>query len=370
MDDKTYRAMVVREAPEGGFSRSIEECRVADLPAGDLLIRVQYSSLNYKDALSASGNRGVTMKYPHTPGIDAAGVVEACETGAFDVGQKVVVIGRDLGSNTWGGYGRYVRVPSEWAVPLPEGMSLKESMLYGTAGYTAADSVLAVMDHGVTPEMGEVLVTGASGGVGSLAVAFLAKSGFKVVAASGKPQAVEMLKGLGASEVIPREEVLVSPKKPLARTRWAGVVDTVGGEYLDSAIRSTVLHGAASCCGMIASADLKTSIFPFILRGVALFGIDSAWSPPARRERIWGKLASDWRLGTSEGDVSACAGNSSIGNSIAGNSSAGGAGAGGSRGCGDVSRVVTDCTLEELDDKIELILKGGVMGRVRVCVSG
>lgn len=347
MDTSKYRALVVHEGSEGRFVRRIEERNVDGLPAGDLLIRVHYSSLNYKDALSASGNRGVTMNYPHTPGIDAAGVVAAVGRGDFAVGQEVVVIGRDLGSNTWGGYGEYIRVPAEWAVPLPKGMSLKESMLYGTAGYTAADSVLSIMEHGVTPEMGEVLVTGASGGVGCLSVAFLAKAGFTVVAASGKHDAAAMLRDLGAASVIPRDEVLVPAKKPLAKMRWAGVVDTVGGEYLDSALRTTMMHGAASCCGMIASAEVKTSIFPFILRGVALLGIDSAWSPAARREQIWGKLAGDWRLGSSDGGVSACEG---VG--------------------GDLSGVVTDCTLDELSEKIDVILKGGIMGRVRVRVSG
>ncbi len=329
MNSTLYRALVVREASAGAFTRTIETLNTSDLPEGDLLIRVHYSSLNYKDALSATGNRGVTRNYPHTPGIDAIGVVETADCDAFSPGQQVIVTGRDLGMNTAGGYGEYIRVPASWAIPLPTGLTLRESVIYGTAGFTAAASVLRLQEFGVSPEDGDILVTGATGGVGSLAVAILTAAGYRVVAASGKPDAVGFLENLGAKSVIPREEVIPSTPGPLAKGRWAGVVETVGGEYLDAAIRTTKLHGAVTCCGMIAGNSFSTSVFPFILRGVALFGIDSAEYPMNRRLKLWANLAGPWKVPNLE-------------------------------------TLASECDLESLPQRIEAMLSGKSLGRVIV----
>ena len=299
MSGKTFRGSVVREE-NGRFMRAVEERTTADLPAGDLLIKVSYSSLNYKDALSATGHRGVTRHYPHTPGIDAAGLVEAGGTGQPDdvaPGDEVIVIGHDLGMETDGGFGQYIRVPSEWAVRRPETLSLFESMIYGTAGFTAAMCVERLLVAGVAPDQGEVLVTGATGGVGSVAVAILAQLGFRVVAATGKAAAQEaFLHRLGAQVVVGREQVQDHSGRPLLSGRWAGVVDTVGGEILATAIKATQPGGAVACCGNVAAAELHTTIFPFILRGVSLLGVESAHCARPTRRRIWEKLAGDWRI--------------------------------------------------------------------------
>lgn len=290
-----FRTYWVEEQPDGAFRRSIVERSVADLPPGDLLIRVAYSSLNYKDALSAAGNRGVTRKYPHTPGIDAAGVVAESVSPAFQPGAEVIVIGYDLGMNTAGGFGEYIRVPAGWAAKRPAGLSLRESMALGTAGFTAAQSVQALVAHGVQPGGGEVLVTGATGGVGSVAVALLAQLGYAVTAATGKTEEADYLRGLGASLVIPRQEVDDTSSRPLLRERWAGVVDTVGGNILATAIRATRLAGSVAACGNAASPNLALTVYPFILRGVNLLGIDSANVPIGERAALWNRLASEWK---------------------------------------------------------------------------
>ena len=295
MDEKSFKAMVVEEAGDKTFTRRIATRSTADLPAGEVLIKVSYSSLNYKDALSATGNRGVTKNYPHTPGIDAAGVVEACATDAFQPGQAVLVTGYDLGMNTPGGFGGYIRVPAAWVVPLPAQLSLKESMIYGTAGFTAALSVLRLADHGIDPERGEILVTGATGGVGSLAVAILAKAGYQVVAATGKAERAAFLSDLGAAEVIPRQAVQDASGRPLLSGRWAGVVDTVGGDILATALKSTQYGASVACCGLVASPQLSTTVFPFILRAVNLLGIDSANCDRATRLKLWSRLADEWK---------------------------------------------------------------------------
>ncbi|MFP4030582.1 MAG: YhdH/YhfP family quinone oxidoreductase, partial [Desulfococcaceae bacterium] len=281
-DAQTFKAMVVEEAEKKTYTREIKERAISDLPDGDVLVRVHYSSLNYKDALSAVGNKGVTRSYPHTPGIDAAGVVEQSKDSAFTPGDEVIVTSYDLGMNTDGGFGQYIRVPAGWVVPLPEGLSLRESMIYGTAGFTAGMSVAAVA-HAVPPEKGDILVTGATGGVGSLAVGILSKIGYKVTAVSGKSDAEGFLKKLGAQAVIGREEASDDGGKPMLKGRWAGAVDTVGGEILATAIKSTDLHGTVTCCGLVASPDLPINVFPFILRGVTLVGIDSQNCPMDRR---------------------------------------------------------------------------------------
>ena len=290
----SFKALIVEETGKDQFVRNIKNKSISDLPAGDVLIRVAYSSLNYKDALSAIGNRGVTRKYPHTPGIDAAGTVEACDSGAFNIGDNVIVTSYDLGMNTSGGFGQMIRVPVEWVVPLPQNLSLKESMIYGTAGFTAGMSVYA-LTHTVKPEDGEVLVTGATGGVGSIAVAILNRLSYKVVAVSGKAGAADFLLDLGAARIIGRDYLEDKPNRPLLKGTWAGVVDTVGGGPLVTAIKSTQPWGTITTCGMVASPDLNMTVFPFILRGVRLIGIDSQNCPMQHRRRVWERLATDWK---------------------------------------------------------------------------
>lgn len=296
MTEKTFKAMVVREGPEKTFTRAIEQRTLSDLPEGDVLIRVTHSSLNYKDALSATGNKGVTRSYPHTPGIDAAGEVVESDAAEFTPGDRVLVTGYDLGMNTAGGFGRYIRVPAEWAAPIPDNLSAEQSMAYGTAGLTAALSVFHLESRGIAPEGGQILVTGATGGVGSLAVSFLARAGYEVIGVSGKSDAESFLKDLGAASVISREDATDESGRPLLKARWAGVVDTVGGEMLATAIKSTKLHGSVTCCGNVASADLPLTVYPFILRGISLLGIDSQNCPMDVRRRLWAKMANEWRI--------------------------------------------------------------------------
>ncbi len=295
MNGKIFKALIVEENKSGDFSMSIKKKAVKDLPKGDILIRVKYSSLNYKDALSASGNRGVTRKYPHTPGIDAAGTVVESTDENFKAGDDVVITGYDLGMNTCGGFEQYIRVPASWVVRLPKGLSLGESMIFGTAGFTAAMSVHALVAR-VKPEDGEILVTGATGGVGCLSVAILAELGYSVTAVSGKPEGQKFLSRLGAQDVIGREEVSDPAKKPILQARWAGVIDTVGGEMLAAAIKSTKPWGTITCCGNVASPELPLTVFPFILRGVTLVGIDSQNCPYDYRVHIWNHLAKDWKV--------------------------------------------------------------------------
>lgn len=295
MMEQTFHALVVRKQEDGTCTRAIEERRIADLPPGEVLIRVQYSSLNYKDALSANGNTGITKKYPHTPGIDAAGLVAESSDPAFKAGEEVICTGYDLGMNTAGGMGQYIRVPAAWVVRPPEGLPLLDAMRYGTAGFTAALSVLALRDNGVTPEAGEVLVTGATGGVGSVAVHLLSRLGHRVTALSGKPEAEPYLRDLGATALLSRQELLDKADKLLMPARWAGALDTVGGPILAAAVKSVGMDGVVTCCGNAASEDLPLNVYPFILRGARLIGIYAANCPMDRRLRVWNTLA-EWRL--------------------------------------------------------------------------
>ena len=325
---QTFKAMVVSETAEKTFVREIKQRALSDLPAGELVIEVKYSSLNYKDALSASGNKGVTRKYPHTPGIDAAGVVATSTTRLFAVGDQVTVTGFDFGMNTSGGFGQYISVPALWAAKVPPALSLRDSMGYGTAGLTAALSMMRLMASGLTKESGEVLVTGATGGVGCIAVAILAKLGFNVVAATGKTEEKDFLTQLGAKTIISREEANDTSGRPLQKGRWAGVVDTVGGNILATALKTAKYGGLVAACGNAMSADLNVSVFPFILRGVSLLGVDSVEIPMRARQMAWSKLAGEWGV--------------------------------------DLSSIVKEVSLEGLEGEIEKILKGGVRGRVVV----
>ena len=329
MGDTIFRALVVSETGEKTYSREVSERKISDLPEGDILVRVRYSSLNYKDGLSCIGNRGVTRNYPHTPGIDASGEVAESTDSRFKEGDSVIVTSYDLGMGTSGGFAQYIRVPADWVVPLPDGLSLKEAMIYGTAGYTAALSVDALQKYGINPEDGEIVVTGSTGGVGSVSVALLSHLGYSVAASTGKKKENEFLQGLGASKIISREEVNNESNKPLLSERWAGAVDTVGGTTLASLLKSTKRGGAVATTGMVASAELSTTVFPFILRGISLLGIDSGFTPTKLRREIWNRLAGDWKFQ-------------------------------------QMHKLKVDCTLEVLDPEIDKILAGEQRGRVVV----
>lgn len=301
MDTQTkhFKAMRVEERPEGDklvYRSAIVTRALDELPAGEVLVKVQYSSLNYKDALSATGNKGVTRNYPHTPGIDAAGVVQSSSVDAYAAGDAVVITGYDLGMNTDGGFAEYIRVPAAWLVPLPDGLSAYQSMVLGTAGLTAALCVDKLLKAGLTPEAGPVLVTGATGGVGSVAVALLAQLGFAVTAATGKAAAADFLRALGATEIIDRQELQEPNSRPLLKERWAGVVDVVGGAVLFNAIKALRYGGSAACCGLVGSPSLDASVFPFILRGVNLLGVDSVNVPQPLKAAMWRRLATHWKL--------------------------------------------------------------------------
>ena len=329
MSDAVFRALVVSKTDEKTYTREVTERRISDLPEGEVLVRVRYSSLNFKDGLSCIGNPGVTRNYPHTPGVDASGEVTESSDSRFKEGDSVIVTGYDLGMNTSGGFGEYIRVPADWVVPLPEGMTFKEASIYGVAGFTAALSVDALQKYGVNPEHGEIVVTGSTGGVGSVSVALLSLLGYTVVASTGKKEESEFLQRLGASEIISREEVNDESKKPLLRERWAGAVDTVGGTTLAALLKAAKRGGAVAATGLVASSELSTTVFPFILRGVSLLGIDSGFTPTKLRLEIWNKLAGIWKIPQLE-------------------------------------QLTIDCTLEELDPEIDKILAGGQRGRVVV----
>ena len=294
MINRQFKSLVVTEMEEKVFKREIIQKYVEDLPEGNVLIRVHYSSLNYKDALSASGNKGVTRNYPHTPGIDASGVVAESESDLFNPGDEVIVTSYDLGMNTSGGFGEYIRVPDTWVVPKPAAFTLKESMMFGTAGFTAALSVYRLINAGITPDMGDVLVSGASGGVGSIAVSILRQEGYSVAAVNGRKDESDYLVSLGASTVLSIEEAVYKASAPLLKERWAGCIDTVGGDILVSAIKSTRQNGVVTCCGNAASHDLPLNVYPFILRGVSLIGIDSQQCNMSLRKTIWETISEKW----------------------------------------------------------------------------
>jgi putative YhdH/YhfP family quinone oxidoreductase len=323
-----FKAFVVNEENEKFIQRIVER-NLAELPSGDVLIEVKYSSLNYKDALSAAGNKGVTRKYPHTPGIDAAGIVTETLSNKFKEGDEVLVTGYDLGMNTSGGFAEYIRVPADWVVKLPTGLSLKESMILGTAGFTAGLAVYKLGQCSEEKIKGEVLVTGATGGVGSLAVTLLSKLGYYVTASTGKYDKTEYLKTIGAKKVVGRDEVDDKSGKALLNRRWKAAIDTVGGNILTTVIKQMDYRCSVASCGNTYSNELNTNVFPFILRGVNLLGINSAETPMALRQKIWAKLANDWKPDC-------------------------------------LNEISTECSLEKLSEKIDVILQGEITGRVIV----
>jgi acrylyl-CoA reductase (NADPH) len=291
----TFHALQV-EKTASGFARGVVERSISDLPEGDVLIDVRWSSLNYKDGLSATGNPGVTRHFPHTPGIDAAGLVTESKSDQFAPGDEVIVIGYDLGMNTPGGFGQRIRVPADWVVRKPTGLTLHESMVLGTAGFTAALAVDKLEHAGMTPSAGPVLVTGATGGVGSVAIMLLTKLGYEVAAVTGKPEQHEFLRSLGAGRLLSREEARADAARPLLKETWGGVVDCVGGEMLFNALKSLRYGCSLAACGLVESPEIPATVLPFILRGVNLLGVDSVQLPLQPRTRIWNKLAGPWKL--------------------------------------------------------------------------
>lgn len=294
MEKTTFKALQTSEQ-DGKYLNNLVDKELPALEPEEVLVKVSYSSLNYKDALSASGNKGVTRNFPHTPGIDAVGFVYRSASADWKEGDAVIVTGFDLGMNTDGGFAEYVKVPGKWLLFLPENLSMRESMIYGTAGFTAALSVQALLKNGLKPEDGTIAVSGASGGVGSIATAILSKLGYSVAAVSSKEQSAEFLRSLGASEIIPRRELEDQSGKPLLKPRFAGAVDTVGGLVLSTLIRSTNYGGTVTACGMVNGGEIPLTVFPFILKGISLCGIDSVELPLEKRPELWNLMADEWK---------------------------------------------------------------------------
>ncbi|MDP1932443.1 MAG: YhdH/YhfP family quinone oxidoreductase [Gammaproteobacteria bacterium] len=333
--DVAFKCFRVSEKADGDSSRFIgerSERKLSELPPGDVLIKVHYSSLNYKDALSANGNKSVTRQYPHTPGIDAAGTVVNSDIAQFKCGDQVLVTGYDLGMNTDGGFSEYIRVPATWVLPLPVGLTLHHSMVLGTAGFTAALCVEKLIQTGLSPDKGEILVTGATGGVGVIAVALLAKLGYTVTACTGKHNQESFLKDIGATSIIDRAGLAEPSTRPLLKERWAGAVDVAGGELLWNILKSLQYGGSVACCGLVGAPTLNATVFPFILRGVNLLGVDSVNLPLEKKGAIWALLASSWALPKLE-------------------------------------TIGTDITLWELAESLQTILAGRAVGRMILNLS-
>lgn len=326
-----FKALRITETAIGNFERNIIEQHIEDLPEGDVVIQVHYSSLNYKDALSATGNKGITRHYPHTPGIDAAGVVVLSRDERFVTGQEVLVTGYDLGMNCSGGWGAYIRVNANWVVPKPEALCLRETMVYGTAGFTAAMALYKMEKMGQQPSMGPVVVTGSTGGVGSMAVALLTAAGYETIAVTGKTTVNEYLQYLGAKRIENRDFVSDRSGKALLKQQWAGAIDTVGGNILATLLKACKAEGSVVSTGLVASAELSTTVYPFILNGINLLGIGSAETPMATRRLIWERLAGAWNISDK------------------------------------FNAVAKECSLEELKDKyIDDMLAGKIVGRILV----
>ncbi len=330
---QTYRALVV-DKQDGQFSVGVRELPFDQLPAGDVTIRVAYSTVNYKDGLACTPDGRIIRDYPMVPGVDLSGTVTESSDGRFKPGDEVVITGYELGVSHPGGFAEYARVPADWVVKLPAGLSLREAMALGTAGFTAALSVQRMEENGLRPGNGPVLVSGATGGVGSTAVSMLAGRGYEVAASTGKASEHDFLRGLGASEILSREEVSAQSNRPLERERWAGGVDPVGGDTLAYMIRSTKYGGAVASSGLTGGATLNTTVFPFILRGVNLLGIESVNCPMAVRAPLWQRLATDLKPK------------------------------------GLTESIAHDIALAQVPELVPVILRGGVKGRAVVRIGG
>ena len=323
---------MVRKGCGNRVTARVETITFDALPPGDVLIRVAYSSLNYKDALASQGHPGVVREFPHVPGIDCAGTVVESASPDYRPGDKVIVTGYELGAGHWGGYAEFVRVPADWIVPLPNGLPLRDAMIYGTAGFTAAQCVAAIIARGIEPKRGPVVVTGATGGVGSIAVAILAKLGYEVEAVTGKREHHDWLRRIGARTILDRSDVLDDSDRPLLSSRWAAAVDTVGGKPLATILRSIQHRGCVAACGLVAGTDLPLTIYPFILRGVTLAGIDSAKCPRPERLEMWQKLSGPWHIA-------------------------------------QLNDIADEITFDELPDRVQKILAGQIVGRTIVVPS-
>ena len=319
-----YSAYYVEEI-DGAFSASISELELQKPDDGFVQIKVSHSSLNYKDALSASGNKGVTRNYPFVPGIDAAGTITDANSSEFTDGDEVIVTGYDMGMNTPGGFGEYINVPAEWVVKKPSNLSSLEAMSIGTAGITAAASVLKIQESSKASDL-PVLSSGATGGVGSISVMLISKLGKEVSALTGKHSSTDFLNSIGANNIIMRDEYLESPAKAMERPLFSSAIDTVGGNVLSKMLPQISPHGVVACCGNVAGIEVNTTVFPFILRGITLAGIDSAESPIEFKTSIWNKFANEWKL--------------------------------------DLSPMIRVVFKENLQQEIDLILEGGQQGRV------
>jgi putative YhdH/YhfP family quinone oxidoreductase len=326
-----FKALQITETPAGKFERSIIQRSINDLPKGDVLIRVHYSALNYKDGLSATGHKGISRNFPHTPGIEAAGQVEVSTVPQFKKGQQVFLTGYDLGMNTSGAFAEYIRVPAEWVLNKPEGLSCKDIMTIGTAGFTAAYALYKMELMGQSPDQGPIVVTGSTGGVGSLSVAILAKAGYEVIAVTGKKESHDYLKYLGAARVESREFLNDTLGKPLQRAMWAGAIDTVSGNMLTTLLKRCKRDGNVVATGLLSSVHFATTIYPFILNGVNLLGIGAGQTPMSLRQSLWKKLEAEWNV------------------------------------CDKLPAIVSEIGLEELKDTyIDAILAGKTKGRVVV----
>lgn len=295
MPDADFRCYQVRKDEAGTVTANLESVSLDQLPPGEVLLKVHYSSLNYKDAMAAHGHPGITRKFPHVPGIDACGVVIESSDPRFRAGEEVLATGHEFGVERWGGWSEYLRSPADWLVPLPDGLTREEAMTLGTAGFTAAQCVQALRDRGIQPDQGDILVTGATGGVGSLAVMILARLGYRVVALTGKSDRKDWLLSLGAADVVGRDLLEDTSSRPLLSARFRGAIDTVGGPPLAALCKSISHRGCVACCGVTAGAELPLTVYPFILRGVTLAGIDSAWCPDEERQPLWQLLAGPWK---------------------------------------------------------------------------
>jgi len=289
-----FNALVVnKDAESGKTSATIEQISTDQLPEGNVVVNVEYSTVNYKDGLCIGPGGGLVREYPHVPGIDFAGTVESSDDARYGAGDSVVLTGWRVGEVHWGGYAQKARVNADWLVPLPNGLSSRQAMAVGTAGFTAMLAVMALEDHGLKPGQGPVLVTGAAGGVGSVATAILANLGYEVAAVTGRPETEDYLRDLGATQIVPREEINETVKRPLERETWAGCVDAVGGDMLARVLGQMKYGGSVSAVGLAGGAGLPATVIPFLLRGVSLLGIDSVMQPYDNRLRAWERIAND-----------------------------------------------------------------------------
>ncbi len=295
-----FKAHVLTET-DGKVTGALTELDESQLPEGDVTVDVKYSTLNYKDGMVLKGIGRLVRSYPHVPGVDFAGTVSASSDPRWKVGDKVVLTGWRVGEWHWGGYAQKARVKGDWLVALPKGLTTKQAMAVGTAGFTAMLAVMALESHGMKPADGEVLVTGASGGVGSVAVALLAKAGYSVAAVTGRPEQEGYLKGLGAKVIVPRAELGEAPTRPLDKERWAGCIDSVGGTMLARLLTQMKYRSAVASVGLAGGNVLNTTVLPFLLRGVSILGIDSVLSPAVERQAAWQRLARDLPLDTLDG---------------------------------------------------------------------